>query len=311
MLISAPILLSLLVGISVLAIVVGVRSMFVATGPNERIQEILGSATDEPPTLRDLEMQASFYERTLRPLGKSILQTLGRMAPQRNLLALQSKIDSAGTPGGLGVMDFLGLKISLCIILGLLFAVMPRLIRPDLSLTVVLLLGGVAGFAGFASPNFWLSSKVSARQAEILKALPDALDMMTICVQAGLGLSGAMQRICDNWNNSLADEFARVLAETRLGRSRIDALEALGQRTGVEEVISFVIALTMAERMGANIAQVLQVQAKQMRIARRQRAEKLAREASIKMLFPLVFLIFPAMFAVILGPAVPILLETF
>ena len=167
------------------------------------------------------------------------------------------------------------------------------------------------GLAGFMIPNYWLIKRIAARKHEILKSLPDALDMMVICVDAGMGLSGAMQRICDNWNNALVEEFARVLTETKLGRSRPDSLEAMAHRTGVKEMISFVMALTMAERLGASIAQVLHVQAEQMRIARRQRAEQLAREASIKMLFPLVFLIFPAMFAVILGPAVPQLLETF
>jgi tight adherence protein C len=168
-----------------------------------------------------------------------------------------------------------------------------------------------SGLVGFGLPNYWLSAQVKRRQIKILKALPDALDMLNICVRAGLGFTGAMQRFCDNWNNDLSEEFGRVITEVSLGKSRIEALEGMSRRTGVDEVISFVMAVSIAEKLGASIAQVLHIQAQQMRIARSQRAEKLAREASIKMLFPLVFLIFPAMFAVILGPTIPLLLETF
>jgi tight adherence protein C len=134
--------------------------------------------------------------------------------------------------------------------------------------------------------------------------------MMSICVNAGLGLQGAMQSVCENWDNALVEEFTRVLAEIRLGRGALEAMESMGKRTGVREMISFVMSLTLAHKLGVSIATVLPIQAEQMRIARRQKAEETARQASIKMLFPLVFLIFPAMFAVILGPAVPQLLET-
>jgi tight adherence protein C len=156
----------------------------------------------------------------------------------------------------------------------------------------------------------WLSSRIGARQTEVLRALPDALDMMSICVSAGVGLQGAMQTVCENWDNPLVDEFTRVLAEIRLGRGAMESLESMGQRTRVKEMMSFATSLSMAQNMGISIAKVLPIQAEQMRIARRQKAEETARQASIKMLFPLVFLIFPAMFAVILGPAVPQLLET-
>jgi tight adherence protein C len=163
---------------------------------------------------------------------------------------------------------------------------------------------------GFMLPDLWLSGRASARQHDILRALPDALDMMTICVDAGLGLQGAMQTVCENWDNALVDEFTRVQAEVKLGRSAMDALDSMSKRTGVKEVMSFVMSITLAYKLGVSIANVLHIQAEQMRIARRQKAEETARQAAIKMLFPLVFLVFPAMFAVILGPAVPQLLET-
>lgn len=311
MLIGAQLFLSLVVGLSVWALVTAIRSFVTSEGAGDRLQEFLQTGMGPPPTLRQLEMHASFYERAVKPMGAALLGLLGRLAPQRNVVELQRKLDTAGNPGNISVTNFLGVKIVCAFILAALIVLTMRLFREDISVIILGGFGLLSGLLGFGLPNFWLSSQISKRQSEILKALPDALDMLTICVRAGLGLSGAMQKVCENWDNALADEFARVLTETRLGRSRPEALETMAKRTGVDEVLSFVMALTMAEKMGANISQVLTVQARQMRIARRQRAEKLAREASIKMLFPLVFLVFPAMFAVILGPAVPILLETF
>lgn len=311
MLITAQILLSLIVGLSVLALFNGVRVFITPAKGEDRLQEILYASSENPMTLREIELRTSFLNRTIKPMSMALLQWLGRLAPHRNVEALQRKLDTAGNPGNLGIVDFYGLKLAIGLMLAVLLILFVLVVRPGASVLMIGFVGLSGGLVGFMIPNYWLIKRIAARQHEILKSLPDALDMMVICVDAGMGLSGAMQRICDNWDNALVEEFARVLTEVKLGRSRPDSLEAMAQRTGVKEVISFVMALTMAERLGASIAQVLHVQAEQMRIARRQRAEQLAREASIKMLFPLVFLIFPAMFAVILGPAVPQLLETF
>ena len=305
---GVQLLISLVVGLTVLTLIFGVRAMLVPAEADDRLQQLLDS--EMAPTLQQIEMHASFYERAIKPISTALLQSLGRLAPQGNIDNLYRKLETAGFPANMSVADFLGVKIISGLGQGFVFAALIYLARGSSLLTTIgigLLFGGV----GYLFPNVWLSRRVSARQTEILKALPDALDMMTICAGAGLGLSGAMQRVCENWDNALVDEFNRVITETRLGRSRVEALESMAKRTGVKEVLSFVAALTMAEKLGASTIKVLHVQAEQMRIARRQRAEQLAREASIKMLFPLVFLIFPAMFAVILGPAVPQLLETF
>ncbi|MDX1520899.1 MAG: type II secretion system F family protein [Anaerolineae bacterium] len=309
MLIGAQLLLSLIIGLSVLAFIMGARAWLVPQGTFEdRLQNILEIQPGE--SLRNLEMQASFSERMIRPLGANLLNWLGKLAPQKNMEALDRKLESAGRPAKLTIHTFLGLKVFCGLLSAGVTFLLIYLIRSNPSFFILFGISGALGFVGYWLPTYWLLKRISNRQSDILKALPDALDMMVIAVDAGLGLSGAIQRICDNWDNALVDEFNRVLKETQVGRSRIDALESMGVRTGVKEVISFVMALTMAEKTGANIGQVLHIQAEQMRIARRQRAEQLAREAAIKMLFPLVFLIFPAMFAVILGPAVPQLLET-
>ncbi len=135
--------------------------------------------------------------------------------------------------------------------------------------------------------------------------------MLTICVGAGLGLTGAIQRVAEAWDNALCEEFDRLLTEVKLGRTNIQALQDMAERTDVDELRSFVMAITLTLELGTSVAHILLVQAEQMRIFRRQKAEEAARQAAIKMLFPLVFLIFPALFAVLLGPAIPLILETF
>jgi len=164
---------------------------------------------------------------------------------------------------------------------------------------------------GFYVPMVWLSLLGNSRRRAMLRALPDGLDMLNVCVGAGLGFDAALSRVGERWQSPLADEFNRVVAEIRLGKVRRQALNDLATRTDVPEMESFVAAIVQADQLGVSIAKVLRTQAEQMRIARRQRAEELARQATIKMLFPLVFLIFPALLAVLLGPAVPQILETF
>jgi tight adherence protein C len=149
-----------------------------------------------------------------------------------------------------------------------------------------------------------LKSAVRSRQRLVVKALPDALDMVTTCVEAGLGLDAALGRVADQMKGPLAAELSQTLREIAMGRLRREALSELGERTGVQELISFVNAVIQAEQLGVSVAQVLKVQSDQMRMRRRQRAEQLAHEAPVKMVFPLVLCIFPAFMLVILGPAV-------
>jgi len=309
MLAGTALLMSFIVGLSVLAVIAGLRSITAPGETSEQLEQFLGGTAGASITLRELEMRASFYERAIKPVGAALVHTLGRMAPQSNISELQRKLETAGLAASMNVVDFLGLKILLGSVLAVLTAVLVLLRSGSIPMSIGATL--LLGFLGFYLPNLWLMSRMNARQTEIVRALPDALDMMSICVNAGLGLQGAMQTVCENWDNALVDEFTRVLAEIRLGRSALESMENMGKRTGVKEVMSFVLALSMAHRLGISIAKVLPIQAEQMRIARRQKAEETARQASIKMLFPLVFLIFPAMFAVILGPAIPQIYYTF
>ncbi len=156
-----------------------------------------------------------------------------------------------------------------------------------------------------------LGSKIKKRQKEIIKSLPDALDLLTICVEAGLGFDAAMAKVSEKWDNELCVAFRRVIQELQLGKLRREALRDMANRMDVPDVSTFVAAIIQADQLGVSIARVLRIQSDQMRMRRRQRAEELARQAPIKMLPAIAFLIFPAIFIVLLGPAVIQVIQMF
>ena len=167
-----------------------------------------------------------------------------------------------------------------------------------------LLLAVAGGGIGFIAPEIWLSRRIKARRKAILLNIPDALDLLTISVRAGLGFDAALAKVVEKMTGPLIDEFQRALAELRVGKSRKEALRDIVARTQVPALTSFIGAIIQAETLGVSISKVLQVQSEQLRIERRQRAEEMAAKAPIKMLFPLVGCIFPSIFIVILGPAI-------
>ena len=266
-------------------------------------------AAGAAPTLEEVELSRPFSERAIRPLFTKLLSLLGRLAPRRNLDEIQWKLEVAGRPHGWTVMDVVGLRVLSALVLGVAFFLVLGL-GPS-SLGSKMLLAAAFGVVGFYVPMVWLSLQMNSRRRAIQRAMPDGLDMLNVCVGAGLGFDAALSRVGERWQSPLADEFNRVVAEIRLGKVRRQALNDLAWRTDVPDMESFVAAIVQADQLGVSVAKVLRTQAEQMRIARRQRAEELARQATIKMLFPLVFMIFPALLAVLLGPAVPQILETF
>jgi tight adherence protein C len=264
--------------------------------------------TSTKVTLEEVELSRSFGDRVIRPTLSSVLSFLGRLAPKRNLDEIQHRLEVAGRPYNWSVVDFMGLRVLSAGTFAFLYLMLTLL--SDLSGPLRLLLAVVMGFIGFYLPNFWLSRRAGLRKAAIRRALPDGLDMLNVCVSAGLGFDAALSRVSERWRNPLGDELNRVFVEIRLGRPRHQALQDLADRTAVMEVENFVATIIQSDQLGVSIAKVLQTQAEQMRILRRQRAEEEARQATIKLLFPLVFLIFPAMLAVLLGPAVPQVINT-
>lgn len=303
---STTLLIALLVTGSILMLLAGIH---IQRNRNRVvIAAAMATMTARPTDLRELEMARSSTERLLKPLLRR-LHGLGRIVtPSRNLEQLQRDLLMAGLIDRFSVTDFMGLRVLVGGGAAFLAYFYASAIYPASS---VLLLA-VAGFmVGLYLPNLWLKMKVKARQKLITRLLPDSLDMMSICVDAGLGFEAAIQKVGFQWETELAYEFRQVIRELRVGVSRIDALHNLVERTGVPDIASFVAVLVQADKLGIAIRDVLHTQAEQMRMRRRQRAEEEAAKAPLKMMFPMVFFIFPAMFAVILGPAVPRLANLF
>lgn len=256
------------------------------------------------------EMAFGFRERVLVPLGHQMLVKLGRMTPSGNLEALRKRILMAGNPGNIAVIDFLGMKMVAAILCAAITALYMAG-GEGAALTKILLFSLVGGLGGLYLPNLWLSGKVSKRKTEISRALPDALDMLTTMVDAGLGFDIALLRLCEKWDNALTHEFERVVHEMRMGVRKVEALRNMADRVDVPELSTFIAVLIQADQLGISIGNILHSQSEQIRMKRRQWVEESAAKMPLKMMPIIVLFIFPALFAVILGPAIPGLLGAF
>jgi tight adherence protein C len=237
----------------------------------------------------------------------TLARIVGRYTPQRSVENIRHNLILAGSPNNWQASDFMGLKGLFALLVGGATLALMFFYQDDLLFTVG---GGLVGGAlGYYLPTLWLAQKIRSRKDEITKALPDSLDLLTICVEAGLGFNAAMAKVTEKWDNELALEFGRVLAEIRVGKVRRDAFRDMVSRTEVPDVSNFMAAIIQADQLGVSIGRILQVQSEQMRTRRRQRAEEKAQQAPVKMLFPMIFLILPSIFVVILGPSVPILMN--
>lgn len=273
------------------------------------IEERLAQFGHRVPTLEELELQLPFRERVLSPFLRKLAIAFSRFTPKQNNERLRQQLMEAGSPAGIGPIEFMGLRVLLAIgLAGWLFILF--LISGSGLLTLVGL-PLVVGTIGYLLPGIWLGSRVRRRKNEITRALPDAIDLLTISVEAGLGFDPALLRVVEKWDNALTREMGRMLSEIRMGQSRRDAMRDLAKRVNVDDLNVFISAIVQADQLGVSISQVLRVQSRQMRMRRRQRAEEQAHKAPIKMIFPMVFLIFPALYIVLLGPAVPLVWEAF
>jgi tight adherence protein C len=254
------------------------------------------------------DLALPFGERVLGPALDSIADRLLGILPTRLLENIKRKLILAGEPMNLGgFLMVMGVSGGVFMVLAIaLMAASGGGLKPS-----QLLLPIALGAVGVVFPYFWLFNRVRRRQTIITKSLPDSFDLVTTCVEAGLGLDAALARVAEKVEGPFADELSRTLREVGMGRMRRDALRELGERTGVPDLVTFVNAVIQAEQMGTGIGQVLRVQAEQLRVRRRQRAEELANQAPIKMTFPLVLCIFPTLFLVILGPAGITIYENF
>jgi tight adherence protein C len=302
---------SLLFGVAVAGVIFSLAIAMRSGGEVETTEEdrLYSFTSSTPVTLEDVELSQPFSDRVVRPAVSKALDFFGRLTPQRNMQELQHRLELAGRPYGWTVVNFVGLRAVAALLLGTLGFMLTLL--ADLSFLQRVLLAIALGGLGYFLPILWLGRRTRERQSALLRALPDGLDMLNICVGAGLGFDAALSRVSEQWQTPLADEFNRVVVEISLGKTRRQALLDLARRTEVMELENFVATIVQADQLGVSIAKVLRTQAEQMRILRRQRAEEQARQASIKLLFPLVFMIFPSLLAVLLGPAIPKIMDAF
>ena len=244
------------------------------------------------------DLEAAFSERVLKPGAESIARAMSRVLPQSVLSDVQKNLVMAGNPVKFNTFlsFWLGIMITVLLLgLAILFNGGPSMQKFGM---MAVMLG-----VGFMGPRMWLKGKVKSKQQAVLKALPDSLDLITTCVEAGLGLDAALSRVAEKGEGPLSVELQHMLRDVAMGKLRREAMQELGDRIGVDELTNFINSIIQAEQLGVGIAQVLRVQSEQLRTQRRQRAERSAHEAPIKMLFPLVLFVFPAFLAVILGPA--------
>jgi tight adherence protein C len=232
---------------------------------------------------------------------KDLLKRLGSRVPRpaAEMGKIRARLVQAGYRGEEAVPVFYGIRISIALIAFLIFAT-PLVFRPN----VMFGLGG--SLLGYVLPGMVLARRAAARQHRIQLALPDALDLLVVSVEAGLGLDQALLRVGEELTTAhpdLSDELRLVTLELRAGKGRAEALRNLGERTGLEDVISLVTMLVQTDKFGTSVAQSLRVHSEVLRTKRRQRAEEAAAKTGVKMVFPLVFCIFPAIFVVTIGPA--------
>lgn len=266
-------------------------------------------ALDKAPDVLKKELDRPFAERVIAPLGERLVGVGKRLTRADTVERLRHKLDVAGNPPGWDVNRILGLKVLGLGLLGGLSLVYMLAKGSDL-LTVFVVTAALAGF-GFVLPNILLHNAGQKREQDMLKALPDALDLLTISVEAGLGFDAAVGRVAKNTTGPLAQEFARLLQEMQIGVGRMAAMRAMAERSTIKDLKSFIMAMVQADSFGIPIGRVLRVQAKEMRDKRRQRAEEAAQKVPVKILFPLIFFILPCLFIVVIGPAALQLMDLF
>jgi len=310
--INIPIVLSF-VFVTIILLVTG----FYYSHPQTLIKQRLERVFEETNKTRDEELQVPFIQRVLAPLGDHASRLLHDYMPVKVMQRTQQRLAMANLEARLTPSQFQGFcwisgAVFLCLMFVLLMST--RIARGTdgaviASKVMLYLVAGTAG--GYILPQFFLSAYIKKRQEAIVMAQPYALDLLSITVEAGLGFDASLAYAMGKLTGPLSEEFAKSLNEIRLGRPRMEALEALGNRTGVEDMKTFMTAIVHASRLGSSITNTLRIQADSLRVRRRQQAQEMAMKAPIKMTFPLVLFIFPALFVVVLAPGLLRLTEFF
>jgi len=297
--------LLLIVAVALLAM--GLRPAEETRGINRSLA-VLQAMTEAPREL-SAELEKPFADRVLQPLQERALRLGRRISGADSADRIRKKLDLAGNPSGWTVDRVTAGKV-LGAGLGLLFGLALGSVLLHSPTTRVLVCAAGLGI-GFFGPSLYLYQLAYDRSAKLQRELPDAIDLMTISVESGLGFDAAVQQVATNTEGPLADEFARMLREMQLGMGRGEALRSLGERADVDDLRSFVSAMVQADTFGIPIAQVLRVQSAEMRVKRRQHAEEKAQQVPVKITVPLIFCILPALFVAVMGPAAINIMDNF
>ena len=303
---STTMILALAVAIGVLMIFIGLARTPSSNTTINVQQRLAAYGGDKPLTVEEIELQRPFSERVLRPAIERLGSLLSRSTPQKARQDLLNRLELAGRPMNLTPEDFAAVRLVAAAIFGALGLLIGLLLANPLYLIIALVIGVILGYY---MPVLWLKQKVDARKAEIQKGLPDALDLLVICVDAGLGFDAALARVTDKYRNALSELLSKALREVSLGRPRLEALDEMGRNSGVEDLHNFIQAVIQSEQFGTGIGKILRIQADEMRRKRRQRAQERGAQATLKMMLPMVGCIFPTLWIVLLGPAVLILMR--
>jgi tight adherence protein C len=304
---SVAVVTALCVFLTVVFFVLGVTSSTnskAAAAARSRLEGFTRGQGDQP-----IETLApGFGARVMTPMLHGAANSLGKLLPKSMLKGVERSLVIAGEPMTLsGFLTMVLVSSGASLFFGVLIVSVSGASFGTMQLGIV----GVISFLGFFLPFYLIRSRAKQRQSAIIKSLADAFDLITTCVEAGLGLDAALARVAEKVQGPFADELTRSLRDVSLGKSRRDSLKELGERTAVPDLLQFTNAVIQAEAMGSSIGTVLRVQSDQLRVKRRQRAEEQAYKAPVKMLFPLVLCIFPTLFIVILGPAIITIMNDF
>lgn len=296
----------LILGGAILLVIVGRR--FSRQSQQDEFDPImarLAEATQrgESVSLEDIELQQPFMDRVVVPVIKKLGEISTRFTPQKLLQQTTLKLELAGNPGRIDASTFLATRFIGAAIFGGLLLLISSFPAVDWPFGRVVLIVGIFTALGFFFPQLWLQSRINGRQNEVRKAMPDALDLLTICVEAGLGFDAAMSKVSEKWENELSIMFGRCIREVQLGKTQREALRDMADRIGIPELTSFVAAVIQSQILGVSLAKVLRIQSDQMRMKRRQRAEEEAHKAPVKMIIPMALLTFPSIMIILMAPA--------
>ena len=256
--------------------------------------------TGLPRSVADIELRQPFAERVLRPAMKRLGRIIEQSLPEKARQQISHTLQVAGRPGGMSVGDFIAFRYALTAALCVFGILIGVLARNPIVLAVFATLGAVVGLYG---PTLWLRMRLNRRRSDIQLELPDAIDVLVVCVEAGLTFEAAMEKVVEKYDHAVADEFGRALQEVRLGRQRLDALSDMGNRTGVDELKNFVQAIIQSEQLGSGVSRILRIQSDEIRMRRLLTAQERGARASLKMLLPMLGCIFPTLWVILLGPA--------